>query len=172
MVKMEICSDSEDQQIFKLNEYSLIAYKIWKAGRDARLGFGKFKSKKSIPSDGAGAKAYRPASKEDSSATNGSSEPLAHDHHEALLVLSSPTPKSSLRKQEVNAGLASADRAALNKSGRPQAPSKGAKAATAKSDGKSREGLPQRSPSPFSHREEQARSAKEAARAPRNPSLS
>ncbi len=63
MVKMEICSDSEDQQISKLNESSLIAYRIQKVGRDARLGFGKFESNKPSSSD-SDAKVFPPTNKE------------------------------------------------------------------------------------------------------------
>jgi hypothetical protein len=59
MVKMEICSDSEDQQIFKLNEYSLIAYKIQKAGHGPHLGFEKFKCKKPNPGGNVGAKDFQ-----------------------------------------------------------------------------------------------------------------
>jgi hypothetical protein len=58
MVKMEICSDPEDQQTSKMNEASLLAYKVRKAGRDVRLGFGKFK-----PSSIDDAKAFPPKSK-------------------------------------------------------------------------------------------------------------
>jgi hypothetical protein len=50
---MEIYSDPKDQQISKLNEASLMVYKIRKAGHNVRLGFGKFKSSSS---DDGGAK--------------------------------------------------------------------------------------------------------------------
>jgi hypothetical protein len=73
MVKMEICFDSEDQQISKLSESSLIAYRIRKAGCDTRLKFGKFKSNKPSFGGGGSAKVFPPTSKEVPSATNGSS---------------------------------------------------------------------------------------------------
>jgi hypothetical protein len=45
MVKMNIHLEFEDLQISKLNELFLVAARIKKAGRSARQGFGKFKSK-------------------------------------------------------------------------------------------------------------------------------
>ncbi|CAK9881913.1 unnamed protein product [Sphagnum jensenii] len=45
MVKMNNLSEPEDSQISKLNEFFLIANKIRKAGRNARQGFDKFKSR-------------------------------------------------------------------------------------------------------------------------------
>jgi hypothetical protein len=150
---MKICSDSEDQHISKLNESSLIAYRIRKAGRGVRLGFGKFKSNKPSSGGGVGAKVFRPASKEDSSATNGLFEPPSQDHCKVLLAPSSFLPESLLSKKRVNAGQAPTDLAAPSESGGFQAPSKDAKAATARSDGEARKGCPQRSPSPIRHRE-------------------
>jgi len=164
MIKMEICSDSEDKQISKLNESSLIAYRIQKAGHGARLGFEKFKSNKSSFGGGNGTKVFRPASKEASSATNRLSEPLVQDHCEVLLAPSSLIPESLLRKKGANASQAPMDPAALSKSGRLQAPSKDAKAATARSDGESHEGRPQRSPSLIRHRDVLSQFAKGAAR--------
>jgi hypothetical protein len=171
MVKMEICSNLEDQQISKLNEYSLVAYRIWKTGRDARLGFGKFKSKKLNLGGGVGAKALRPECKDVPSATNGSFEPSTHDHRGSLLAPSSSTPESSLRIQETNADLASTNPTAPNESGNTQAPSKGAKAAATKSNEESREGLPRRSSSSIKHREVLSRLVKEVVGAPGSSSL-
>jgi hypothetical protein len=45
MVKMKNRSELEDSQISKLNEFFLVADRIWKAGRSTRQGFGKHKSK-------------------------------------------------------------------------------------------------------------------------------
>jgi len=143
MVKMEICSDSEDQQISKLNESSLIAYRIRKVGRGARLGFGKFKSKKLNFDGNVGAKDFRPANNEASSATNGSFEPPAHDHRGAFLAPSSLISESLLIKKEGDAGLAPTDPTAPSELGRSQALSKGAKATTARSEEVFREGHPQ-----------------------------
>jgi hypothetical protein len=122
-------------------------------GRGVRLGFEKFKSKKSNLGSNVDAKDFRPANKEASSATNGSFEPPAHDHREALLAPTFLIPESSLSKKEGDAGLALTDPAVPNESGRSQAPSKGAKAATARSEEVFCEGHLQRSPLPISHRE-------------------
>jgi hypothetical protein len=143
MVKMEICFDSEDQQISKLNDSSLIVYRIRKVGHGARLGFRKFKSNKSSSGGGNGTKVFCPTSKEASSATNGLSEPPAQDHYKILLAPSSLPPESLLSKERADAGQAPTDPTTLNKSGKLQAPSKDAKAATTKSDGESRKGRPQ-----------------------------
>jgi hypothetical protein len=88
------------------------------------------------------------------------------------LAPSSSIPEGSLSKKEEDAGIAPTDPAALSESGRSQAPSKGAKAATARSDEEAREGPPHRSPSPIRHREVLTRSAKKAAGAPGNSSHS
>jgi len=101
MVKMEICSDLEDQQISKLSESSLIAYRIRKVRRDARLGLRKFKSSKPSSRGGDGTKFFLSASKEVSSVTNGSSEPPA----QRLLRCScraelSPSGKFAQRKRK------------------------------------------------------------------------
>jgi len=126
MVKMEICSDSEDQQISKLSESSLIAYRIQKAGRGARLGLKKLKSSKLSSGGGGDAKFFPPASKEISLATNGSSEPPAQGSCDALATPSSLLPESLLSKKGKIIGQALADPAALNELGRCQSPSKGA----------------------------------------------
>ncbi len=141
-------------------------------GRGVRLGFGKFKSKKSNLGGNVDAKDFRPANKEASSATNDSFEPPAHDHRGALLAPTFLIPESSLNKKEGDEGLASTDPAIPNESGRSQAPSKGVKAATARNEEVFREGHPQRSPLPISHREVLTRSAKEVAKAPDSSSHS
>jgi hypothetical protein len=93
MVKMEICSDSEDQQVSKLNESFLMAYRIQKVWRSARLGLGKFKCNKSNPSGG-GAKALPATSKEISSTTNGSFDLLAQSSCEAPSTPNTLLPES------------------------------------------------------------------------------
>jgi len=62
MVKMISCSNSEEQRILKLNESFFFADKIWKAGRSAQQGFGKFKSGKRNPNDGGGGAPASPKS--------------------------------------------------------------------------------------------------------------
>jgi len=172
MVKMEICSDLEDQQISKLNEHSLIAYRIRKARCGARLWLGKFKCKKPNPSGDIGAKALRLGSKEASAATNGSFEPSMQDHRGTLWEPSSSSPESSLRIQETNVGLAPTDPTTPSESGNIQAPAKGAKALSARSDEEPREGPPLRAPPPTKHREASSRSVKEAAGASGSSTLS
>ncbi|CAM6062820.1 unnamed protein product [Sphagnum tenellum] len=145
MGKMEICSDLEDQQISKLNEYSLVALRIRKAGRGARLGFGKFKCRKSNLGGNVGAKAHRPESTEPSSATNGSYEASAHDLRKSLPAPSSPSPESSANLRETNAGLVQTDPVALSESGNTQAPGRGVETTSARSSEESREGAPKTS---------------------------
>ncbi len=130
------------------------------------------KCKKPNPGGGVGAKALRFGSKEASAATNGSFEPSAQDHRGTFGGLSSSSPESSLRFQETNAGLAPTDPATPSESGNTQAPGKGAKALSARSDEEPREGSPRRAPPPTKHCEASSRSAKEAAGAPRNSTLS
>jgi hypothetical protein len=56
MVKMKINSEFEDLYISRLNEFFLVAERIWKAGRGVQQGFGKFKcNNKPNPSGGDGA---------------------------------------------------------------------------------------------------------------------
>jgi hypothetical protein len=162
MVMKEICSDLEDRQISKLDEYARIAYRIRKAGRSAL----RVRKIQTNPGSGVGAKTSRMANKENSSATNSSFEPPSLDHCGALLASNSPSSESSIRNQEAIADRAKEDPAALSESGKPQATSKATKAAEARSEKDSREGLLTRSPPPLSHREELTRSAKEAAGAP------
>ncbi|CAM6014430.1 unnamed protein product [Sphagnum balticum] len=163
MVKMEICSDSEDQQISKLSESSLIAYRIRKAGCCVRLGFGKFKSNKSNFSGSGGAKAFPSASKEVSSATNGSYDLLVQGSCKALAASNILLPESLLSERGKNVGQALMDPAALSELEKCQSPSKDALATTAWSDGKSRESRLQRSSLPFRHRDVSTQFAKGAA---------
>jgi hypothetical protein len=114
MVKMEICSDSEDQQISKLIESSLIAYRIRKAGRDERLGFKKFKSNKLSSGGDDGAKTFPPTSKEVSLATNKSSDSPVQGSCEAPAAPSTLLPESLLSEKGKSIGQASADLVALN----------------------------------------------------------
>ncbi|CAK9868600.1 unnamed protein product [Sphagnum jensenii] len=150
MVKMEICSDSEDQ-ISKVSDSSLIAYRIRKAGR------GMFrvqrKIAKSNPGGGSGAQALPPAHKEISSAANGSSLLPAQGSCEAPTTPSSLLPESLLSSEGKLVGLTSVDHAAPNESERGQFPSKDALATNARSDGESREGRLQWTPSPTCHRD-------------------
>ncbi|CAK9878714.1 unnamed protein product [Sphagnum jensenii] len=160
MGKMETCSDLDEQQISKLNEYSLLALRIRKVGRGKRLGFGKFKCRKPNLGGNVGAKAHRPESTEVPSATNGSFEALAHDHRKSLPAQSSPSPGSSTNPRETITGLAPMDPAALSESGNTQAPSRGAETASARSSEESHEGTPWRPPSPIKLRKDLTRSAK------------
>ncbi|CAK9858308.1 unnamed protein product [Sphagnum jensenii] len=161
MVKMEICSDSKDQHISKLNESSLIAYRIRKVGRGARLRLGKFKSNKPNVGGGGDAKFFPLASKEVSSATNGPSDPPAQGPCEAPVAPSNLLPESLFSKNGKNVGQALADSAALSESERGQPPSKDVQATTTWSDGESREGRLQWSSPAIKHREVSTQFAKE-----------
>ncbi len=116
-------------------------------GRDARLGLGKFKSNKMSFGSGGGAKGFFLASKEVSSATNGSSDLLEQGSCEAPAAPSTLLPESLPSKKGKNVGQVPTDLVAPSKSERCQSPSKDAQATTAQSDGESREGRLQR---PFS----------------------
>jgi len=75
MVKMKISSDSEYQQISKLNEFFLIIDKIRKAGCDEQQGISKFRSSKLNPSSGDYAPAPPLTSSENSNTANKSFDP-------------------------------------------------------------------------------------------------
>ncbi|CAK9858613.1 unnamed protein product [Sphagnum jensenii] len=171
MGKMETCSDLDEKHISKLNEYSLVALRIQKAGRGTRLGFGKFKCRKPNLGSNVGAKAHRPESTEVPSATNGSFEASAHDHCKSLPAQSSPSPGSSANPRETIAGLASTDPTALSESRNTQAPSRSAETASTRSSEESREGTPWRPPSPIKLRKDSTRSAKIAVGEPGSSSL-
>lgn len=162
---MEICFNSEDQQISKLSQSSLIAYRIQKVGRDAHLGLGKFKSSKPSSRGDGGAKFFMPASKEVSLATNGSFEPPAQGSCDAPAVSSSFFPESLLSEKGKIVGQALVDPATLSESGRCQSPSKGVQATTAQSDGESHESRPQRSSPTIKHQEVSTQFAKGATEA-------
>jgi hypothetical protein len=168
MVKMEICSDSEDQQISKLIESFLIVYRIWKVGRDERLGFRKFKSNK--PSSSGGAKTFPPTSKEVSLATNESSDPPVQGSCETPAAPSTLLPESLFSKKGKSVRQTSTDPAALNESEKCQSPSKDAQATTAWSDGKSHEGHLQWPSLPIRHRDVSTQFAKGATETSRSSS--
>lgn len=148
MVKMEICSDSEDQ-ISKLSDTSLIAYRIRKAG------CGAFRVWRNKPSFGGGgsAQALPPASKEITSAAHGSSPLPAQGSCEAPTAPSSLLPESLLSAEGKLVGPTPADHAAPSEAERGRSPSKDALATNTRSDGESREDRPQRTPSPTSHQD-------------------
>jgi hypothetical protein len=123
---MEICSNSEDQQISKLRESSLIAYRIRKARRGARLGLGKFKSSKPSFGGGGGGKFFPPTSKEVLSGTNGSSKPPAQGSYNAPATPSFLLPEGLLNEKGKIVGQASADLVVFNESRRCQSSNKGA----------------------------------------------
>ncbi len=153
MVKMEICSKFEDQQISKLNEFSLVAYRIRKAGHDVRLGLGKFKCNKLNPSSGHIAQVPFPTSNEISFITNESSDPLAQGSCEAPFAPSTSLPGSLLSKGGKNTSQTSIDLATFSNPTKCQLPNKNAQANSPQSDGGLREGCFQRSSSSTTHRD-------------------
>jgi hypothetical protein len=116
MVKMEIYSDPEDQQISKMNEASLLAYKVRKAGHRERLGFGKFKL-----SSGSGTKVFPPESKKIAFGTGSFFVPPLRCSNEALAA---PNffPSESLLSNGKKADVEPEDSAATNKLQRRQPP--------------------------------------------------
>ncbi len=66
---MEICSDAADTQTAKLNEFVLVAHRIRKARRSARLGYNKFKLR---PRIGGNTRASSPTGGKNSLVANGS----------------------------------------------------------------------------------------------------
>ncbi len=148
MVKMEICSNSENQ-ISKLSDSSFIAYRIRKAGRDAF----RVRRKKSSSGGGGGAQALPPARKEILSVTNGSFLPLAQGSCEAPTAPSSLLPESLFNAEGKLVGPMSMNHAAPSESERGRSPSKDALATNARSDGESCEGRLQWTPSLTSHRD-------------------
>jgi hypothetical protein len=151
MVKMEICSESKDQQISKLNKISLVAYMIWKARRGARLGLSKFKCNKLNLSSGNGARAPSPTSNEISSIANGSSNSLAQGFHEAPSVPSTSLLGSSFIKGGKNTNRTPADPTTLSNSARCWLLDKDVQANSPWSDGGSRKGCLQWSFLPTTH---------------------
>jgi hypothetical protein len=75
MVKMKISSDSEYQQISKLNKFFLIIDKIRKVGCDERQGINKLRISKLIPSGGDYAPVLLSTSSENSNTANRSFDP-------------------------------------------------------------------------------------------------
>jgi len=163
MATMEICSDPEDQQTSKMHEASLLAYRVWKAGRSVRLGFENPK-----PSPGGGnAKALLLGSKESSLVGNGPSALATHGSNEACNAPTTLLSESLLNKgkQAIAESEVPAPTSAFH---RGQALS--TQAAFARSNGEASEERLQRPTLPSFHREALTQSAKEALEAPSNSS--
>jgi hypothetical protein len=160
MAMMDICSDPEDRHTSTMHEASLLAFRVRKARRNARLGLGN--RNPSLGGGGDGAKALSFESKEFSLAAKGSSVLLAHGPNEgtketdilaserllnkgklASATLDDPAPTSALQRRQARG-----------------------------SDGKASGEHPQRSAPSSSHREVTMQSAKEAAGAHNNLSRS
>lgn len=161
---MEICSDPEDQQTSKMHKASLLAYRVRKAGRSVRLGFGN--PKPSLGGSG-DAKALLLGSKESSFVANGPSALAAHGSSKARNVLITLLSESLLNKgkQTIVAPEVPALTSAFH---RGQAPS--TQAASAQSDGEASEERLQWPSPPSFHREASTQSVKEAPEAPGNSS--
>jgi hypothetical protein len=162
MVKMEICSDPYDQHISKLNETSVIAYRIRKARCGVHSGFGKFKPRSG---SGGGAKVFLPVSKEVLFGTNGSFVLPVQCSSETLAAPSTLLLESLLSKGK-NTNAALEDPVATSDSKSCRSPGKSAQTATIQSDGESHEGNLQRSPLPICHREVSTQFAMGTAGAP------
>jgi hypothetical protein len=89
MTKMEICSESEDLQTSKLNEFILVAHRVKKVGRGVRLGLGKNKLR---PNSSGGARASFLTGSENLLTANGSIDLSALKLNEAPSKPSSPHP--------------------------------------------------------------------------------
>ncbi|CAK9215899.1 unnamed protein product [Sphagnum troendelagicum] len=153
MVKMKINSEFEDLQISRLNEFFLVADRIRKAGCGTRQGLGKFKCNQPNPSGSGGARASFSTSNEISSIANGSSNPPAQGSCEAPSTPSTSLSGSSLSKGGKNASQAPTDPATFGDPTRCRFLGKDAQANSPRSDGGSREGWPQWSSSPITHRD-------------------
>ncbi|CAK9228719.1 unnamed protein product [Sphagnum troendelagicum] len=149
MVKMNIHSKYDDLQNSRLNDLFLVADMIRKAGRNARQGFGKFKCKPN-PSSG-GAQFPTLTSNKDPPFANGSFVLPVQRSHIIPSMSSSPFLGSLLNKEEKNAIRTPKDSAALSNPARCLLPDKIVQAILARSDGGSRKGHPQQSPSKITH---------------------
>jgi hypothetical protein len=165
MVKMKIHSKSEDLQISRLNEFFLVADRIWKAGCGAQQGLDKFKCNNPNPSGSSGAQASTLTSNENSFLANGSFDLSARGSHKALFAPSFPLLGSSLNKEGKNASQTSADPATLSDPTRCQLLDKGAQANSPRSDGGLRKIHLQQSSPPITHRDTSTRTTMSAAEA-------
>jgi len=147
MVKTNNHSESEDLQISKFNEFFLVADRIRKAGRSARQGFGKFKSKPNP--NGGSDRLSIPTSSENAPFTNGSVAlvtPSVQSSHEALFVPSDPPSRNPLSKEERKEIRAPEAPTAPSSLTRCLAPNRIVQAISKRSNGGAREGHRQRSP--------------------------
>jgi hypothetical protein len=140
-------SKPEDFQISKLNEFFLVADRIWKAKRSARQGFDKFKSR-SIPS-GDGAGLFVPTSSGKTLFANGSltvvilSMQNFRETPPTQRDFPSRNPFSKEGKKEIRTPEVPA---VPNSPARCQAPDRFVQAISERSDGGAHEGNRQRSP--------------------------
>jgi len=153
---MEICSNSDDQQqISKLSEDYQLASRIRKVGKNARLGFGKFKSSSK---EGNGSFVFPPENKKAPLFMDRLSVPPKQWSNEVHTAPSSSHPESD-EKQVAPALKGSA---ATNERRKRQSPGGNEQARTARSDGELGDGGSRRSSPPESHREGAPQLVKEA----------
>jgi hypothetical protein len=144
---MEICSDSDDQQqISKLSEDYQLASRIRKAGKNARLGLGKFKLSSK---EGNGSFVFPPENEKAPLFTDRLSVPPKQWSNEAHAAPSSSHPESD-KKQVAATPKGSA---ATKERWRRQSPGGNEQARTARSDGELGDGGSRRPSPPGSHRE-------------------
>jgi hypothetical protein len=144
MVKTIIHSKSEDLQISRLNEYSLVADKIKRAGRCPQQGFDKLRSRPN-PSSGS-TRLSAQISCVVPPFANGSSALTRQGFSDPSPTLSDSLAGDPLSKEEKSAIQALTNLAALSDAMRCQPPSRTMQVVTVRSDGGSREGFLQRSP--------------------------
>jgi hypothetical protein len=147
MVKMKNHSEPEDSKISKLNEFFLVADRIWKARRSSRQGFGKFKSKPNP--NGGGARLSVLISSGISPFANGPlslATPSVQSSREAPLTQSVFPSENPLGKEEKKEIRAPEVPAAPNNPARCQALARAAQTSSERSNGGAHEGSLQRSP--------------------------
>lgn len=160
MVKMNIHSELEDLQISKLNEFFLVADRIWRVECSVRQGLGNLK--KPNPSCG-GARFPAPTRNAKTPFTNGSFALSVQGSRKVPLVPNSSILRSLPSIEEKDEIQAPEDPAAFSDTTRWQLPTKFAQATSEKSDGERLEGQPQRSSPTSAHSDISAWATKRAA---------
>ncbi len=139
---MEVCSDADDSQTAKLNEFVLVAHRIRKAGRGTRPGLSKFKLR---PRNGGNARASSPTGGKNLLAANGSIVSASPELSEAPATPISPHSGETICEVGRIASSDQATSISLQDRSRPQQTSEEEQAPLLRSDGGPRGELLQRS---------------------------
>jgi hypothetical protein len=139
---MEVCSDADDSQTAKLNEFVLVAHRIRKAGRGTRPGLSKFKLR---PRNGGNARASSPTGGKNLLAANGSIVSASPGLSEAPATPISPHSRETICEVGRIASSDQATSISLQDRSIPQQTSEEEQAPLLRSDGGPRGELLQRS---------------------------